>query len=225
MTLVEDCKVKWSEVKVAQSCLTIWDPMDYTVLGILQARILEWVAFPFSRGSSQPRDWTRVSCIAGRFFTKNPKLSKKPPKTVKNTLSQTIRMNTTAIDFHRKSEIGLNSESKRKSGKFIGKVQSGWSLDEKLVRVSITDKGGGILAKTTESDSFWRQVRVIRYQMGGGEGWINDQRGDQISRFQESRETDLIGCLLKWGNAERKKNPPNQDLVEKSSEEPDFGQG
>ena len=43
--------------------------MYYTVHGILQARILEWVAFPFSRGSSQPRDQTRVSCIAGRFFT------------------------------------------------------------------------------------------------------------------------------------------------------------
>ena len=39
------------------------------VHGILQARILEWVAFPFSRGSSQPRDRTQVSCIAGRFFT------------------------------------------------------------------------------------------------------------------------------------------------------------
>ena len=44
------------KVKVAQSCLTLCDPMDYTVHGILQARILEWVAFPFSRGSSQPRD-------------------------------------------------------------------------------------------------------------------------------------------------------------------------
>ena len=43
--------------------------MDYTVHGILQARILEWVAFAFSRGSSQPRDWTQVSCIAGGFFT------------------------------------------------------------------------------------------------------------------------------------------------------------
>ena len=42
----------------------------YTVHGILQARILEWVAFPFSRGSSQPRDHTQVSRIAGRFFTK-----------------------------------------------------------------------------------------------------------------------------------------------------------
>ena len=57
------------KVKVTRSCPTLCDPMDYTVHGILQARILEWVAFPFSRGSSQPRDWTRVSCIAGRFFT------------------------------------------------------------------------------------------------------------------------------------------------------------
>ena len=44
-------------------------PMDYTDHGILQARILEWVAFPFSRGSSQPRNRTQISCIAGRFFT------------------------------------------------------------------------------------------------------------------------------------------------------------
>ena len=48
---------------------TLCDPMDYTVHGILQARILEWVAFPFSRGSSQPRDRTQVSHIAGGFFT------------------------------------------------------------------------------------------------------------------------------------------------------------
>ena len=43
-----------SEVKVTQSCLTLCDPRDHTVRGILQARILEWVAFPFSRASSQP---------------------------------------------------------------------------------------------------------------------------------------------------------------------------
>ena len=57
------------KVKVAQSCLTVWYPMDYIVLGILQARILEWVPFPFSKGSSQPRDQTQVSHIAGGFFT------------------------------------------------------------------------------------------------------------------------------------------------------------
>ena len=55
------------KVKVAQSCPC--DPMDYTVHGILQARILEWVAIPFSRGSSWPRNQTGVYCIAGRVFT------------------------------------------------------------------------------------------------------------------------------------------------------------
>ena len=99
---------KESEVKVAQLCPTLCDPMDYTVHGILQARILQWVAFPFqgtfpiqgsnpgllhcmwilsqlshkrsprilewvaysfSRGSSRPRNRTGVSCIAGGFFT------------------------------------------------------------------------------------------------------------------------------------------------------------
>ena len=58
-----------SEVKVAQSCPTLCDPMDYIVYGILQARILDWVAFPFSRGSSQPGDRIQVSHIAGGFFT------------------------------------------------------------------------------------------------------------------------------------------------------------
>ena len=61
-------------VWVAWSCLTLWDPMDCSspgssVHGILQGRKLEWVAIPFSRGSSPPRDQTQVSCIAGRFFT------------------------------------------------------------------------------------------------------------------------------------------------------------
>ena len=56
------------QMKLAQSCLTLCDPMDYTVHGILQARILEWVAISFSRESSQPRDWIQVSHIAGGFF-------------------------------------------------------------------------------------------------------------------------------------------------------------
>ena len=59
---------KICEVKIAQLCLTLCDPMDYTVHGIFQARILEQVAFPLSWGSSQPRNQTGISCIAGRFF-------------------------------------------------------------------------------------------------------------------------------------------------------------
>ena len=65
----ESWTIKKVKVKVVQLCPTLYDPMDYIVHGILQARILEWVAFPFSRGSSQPRDRIQVFCIAGRFFT------------------------------------------------------------------------------------------------------------------------------------------------------------
>ena len=59
---------------VAQSCSTLCNPMDYkppgfSIQGILQARILEWVAISFSRGSYQPRDQTQLYHIAGRFFT------------------------------------------------------------------------------------------------------------------------------------------------------------
>ena len=62
------------KILVTQLCLTLCDPLDYSLLGssvneILQARILEWVAIPFSKGSTQPRDQTCVSYIAGRFFT------------------------------------------------------------------------------------------------------------------------------------------------------------
>ena len=62
------------ECLVIQLCPTLWDPIDYdlpgsSVHGILQARILERVAISTSRESSWPRDWTCVSCIAGRFFT------------------------------------------------------------------------------------------------------------------------------------------------------------
>ena len=67
------CMMYESESEVTQSCLTLWNPVDCTppgssVHGILQARILEWVAISFSRGSSRPRDRTRVSRIAGRHF-------------------------------------------------------------------------------------------------------------------------------------------------------------
>ena len=71
--LILNCKSEWVS-EVAQSCLTLFDPMDRSspgssVHGIFQARVLEWVAISFSRGSSQPRDWTWVSCTAGRRFT------------------------------------------------------------------------------------------------------------------------------------------------------------
>ena len=70
-TLGQEAAIKWTpqvKVKVTQPCSTLCNPMDYTH-GILKARILEWVAGPFSRGSFQPRDWTPVFGIARGFFT------------------------------------------------------------------------------------------------------------------------------------------------------------
>ena len=60
------------KVKVTQSCLTLCDPMDFTVHGILQAKILEWVAFPFSKDLPNPgiKPMSLTSpALAGRFFT------------------------------------------------------------------------------------------------------------------------------------------------------------
>ena len=71
--LLQYMKVK-SESEVAQLCPTLRDPMDCSlpgssVHGIFQARVLEWVAIAFSKGSSQPRDRTQIPYIAGRQFT------------------------------------------------------------------------------------------------------------------------------------------------------------
>ena len=60
---------KSMKVKVTQLCPALSDPMNYTVHGILQARILEWVAVPFSRGDSQPSNRTQVFHIEDGFFT------------------------------------------------------------------------------------------------------------------------------------------------------------
>ena len=69
MNICWQSKSKWS-----CSCLTLCDLMDcslpgFSVHGIFQTRVPEWVAFSFSRGSSRPRDQTQISCIVGRHFT------------------------------------------------------------------------------------------------------------------------------------------------------------
>ena len=82
MDIIEEIKKRWQEYMEELCKKDLHDPDNYDgvishlepdipecVHGILQARILELIAFPFSRGSSQPTDWTQVSGIAGRFFT------------------------------------------------------------------------------------------------------------------------------------------------------------
>ena len=73
------------KVKVAQLRLTLCDPKDYTIHGILQARILDWVAVPFSRGSSQPRDRTQPPALQVDSFPAEPQ--GKPKNTGVGSLS------------------------------------------------------------------------------------------------------------------------------------------
>ena len=84
---MKKCQQREVKVKVAQSRPILCDPVDYTIHGILQARILEWVAVPFSRGSSQPRDRTQVSHILRNMIWLSSslvaQLVKNPPATQK----------------------------------------------------------------------------------------------------------------------------------------------
>ena len=95
----------------AQLCPTLCDPMNCSppgssVHGILHARILEWVVISSSNGSSQPRDWICISCIAGRFFTEELL-----EKTLKFTLHTLNKINFRCIlltDFFLHSSIGIS---------------------------------------------------------------------------------------------------------------------
>ena len=94
---------------LSQSCPTLCDPMDCSlpassVHGILQARILEWVAMTFSRGSSQPRNQTRVSCIAGRFFpiwaTRDNSIWKRSELNIKKNWNQNTYWTFCKFNYH-----------------------------------------------------------------------------------------------------------------------------
>ena len=84
------------KVKIAQSCPTLCDPTVCTIHGILQARVLEWVAFPFSGGSSKPRDQTQVSLIAGNLFLPAEPQGK-PKNTGVGSLKKKKKMTVKAI--------------------------------------------------------------------------------------------------------------------------------
>ena len=81
MVIIHNCGWKWKKVLVTQSCPTLcnpmdWNPPDSSVHGILQARILDWVAVSFSRWSSQPRDWTCVSTLQADSLRAEPPRTK-----------------------------------------------------------------------------------------------------------------------------------------------------
>ena len=115
--------------EVIQSCPTLCDPMDCSlpgssIHGILQARILEWIVISFSRGSSKPRDWTWVSCIAGRLFTiwtREPSQNHLPKLPLKNHWDQMVPTdNFTKSSNPRQSQCFKNLlESLENQGLFL----------------------------------------------------------------------------------------------------------
>ena len=117
-------KCKW---KFTQSCPTLCDPMDYKVHGILQARILEWVFLPFSRGASQTRDRTQVFHSAGGFFTswvtreagseKTQKLTNKPMSLLIGKVKRRAKL----------SRLPWVQEFQEENGIKIGSVM--WEID------------------------------------------------------------------------------------------------
>ena len=121
------------KVKVTQLRLTLCNPIYYTVHGILQARILEWVAFPFSRGSSQPRDRTQVSRIAGGFFTSwatglfweraKIQILKRPNS---KAITPAERCNTFKAGFQ---EVSRRKEAETKFGEFLPICSTGAQSD------------------------------------------------------------------------------------------------
>ena len=102
-----------SESEVAQSCPTLCDPTDgnlsaSAVHGIFQARILEWAATSFSRGSSQPRDQTRMSCTAGRFFTVEPSVKPRRQETKGRIIFVNQLGNESRLNMGSGSEDGVS---------------------------------------------------------------------------------------------------------------------
>ena len=108
------CKMVYNESVSRSVCPTLCDPVDCrppgsSVHGFLQARILEWVDIPFSRGSSQPRDWTQVSCIAGGFLTIRATREAPPPQNHLNTFSKAWSQSSPTITSHCNHEANFNS--------------------------------------------------------------------------------------------------------------------
>ena len=95
-----------------QSCLTLWDSMDCSppvssVQVILQARILEWLVMPSSRGSSQPRDWTQVSCIVGKLFVSLWTIAREAPQSM-DIFRQEYRSGLPYPPLEDLPDIGIN---------------------------------------------------------------------------------------------------------------------
>ena len=150
--------IKWWECVcvcvclVAQSCLTLCDPMDCSLLGssvhgIFQARILEWIAISFSRASSRPTDRIHISCIAGGFFTHWAKTKWWQHRLVKGGQQWATESKDEILSW---SPLGLIPQQGRLSHRVLGST-------ERLVKDINTE---------TDSSYFCPQTAGFHHQSG-----------------------------------------------------------
>ena len=155
-------------MKVTQLCPTLCDPMDYTGYEILQPRILEWVAFPLSRGSSQPRDQAQVSHIAGRYLPAEPQ--RKPKNTEVGSLSllqwifpahesnpdilrcRQIFTSWASRETHTVINRWRNSSCRNLSLGTLASMQNSWCI--KLLRVALF-----------EMPKYWKQSKYSLWEL------------------------------------------------------------
>ena len=174
------------KVKVTQSFLTLCDPMDYTVHGILQARILDWVAFPFSRGSSQPRDWIQVSYIAGRFFTTEP-----PEKPSQMKLAQSCLTLCDPMDY---TVHGILQ------ARILEWVAISFSRESSQPRdwIQVSHIAGGFFISwaTREAQEYW----WVAYPFSSGFSWLRNRTGVSCiaGRFYFFFFTSFYFTILYW---------------------------
>ena len=164
-------------MQVAQSCTTLCDcrdcsPPGSSVCGILQARILEWVAIPFStQGSSQPRDRTQVSHIAGGFFTiwatrevQNPKWNKSKDSTVCTEPVQTELNYTQCWPSKGRDHKLCEVWPKKTHGAFVFVCVGG-------VRVEHGQTSWWVGLKEGRQDEWWVSGKVVQRMEKGSNDW------------------------------------------------------
>ena len=170
-------------VLVTKSCPPLWDPKDcspsgFSIHGISQARILEWIAIPFPRGSSWPRDQTHVSCIAGRFFTIWATGEAHPsPYQPLSMLSHCTKSSVSQI----------NQQCDPSHCSIVSKVFSG--LIHGCMQIEPLEKGFGCLRRTPSS------LGECAFDLNGNLSW-NRNRIEWVGSLKKSRISVVAYWLL-----------------------------
>ena len=174
--------------------------MDYTVHGILQARVLEWVAFPFSRGSSQPRGWTQVSCIADGFFISwaTKEAHRCESWTIKEAESQ--RIDAFKLWWYRRL-LRVPWSARRSNQSILKEINPEYSLERLMLKFQyfghLMQRANSL--EKTDAGKDWRQDEkgMTEYEMVGWHHWLDGHEFEQALGDGEGQGS--LVCCSPWG--------------------------